>query len=321
MSERKKPRVELVALNPFTIQSMQMETERSAQHELNTTEANALRAILTGLHAIVKDLPFTQARNEVFQWISATTAKWNIAADRSRHAAAPFTTRDVVKVVLADARRKFPELDSELAQIPSEAKCAELASRPGLNPIAVDFLTNLHRNLFEFDSSLVPSPPVNATVSRAIDFDREVRDELAKKYGMAVVAKVQRSFPVQACFRRPDRKRFAIEPDGRVVAAILDLGRHVVDFEFIYTPTKEKCNFERFQLLCRATPLPSRDPSDLCASPYDLFIRSRPSQEWRRLAALIPQRVGMFESESAIESFLREPVSDKDSQETTEALV
>ena len=95
MSERKKPRVELISLNPFTVRSMQMEADRLVQHENATHEANALQAVLRALHGVVADLPQTQTRAEVLKWIADTTAKWTKAADQSRKLADPIQSREI----------------------------------------------------------------------------------------------------------------------------------------------------------------------------------------------------------------------------------
>ena len=88
-SERKKPRVELIALNPFVVRSMQMEADRLVQHENATHEANALQAVLSALHGVVADLSQTQTRTEVLKRIADTTAKWTKTAEQTRKLAEP----------------------------------------------------------------------------------------------------------------------------------------------------------------------------------------------------------------------------------------
>lgn len=308
-SERKKPRVELISLNPFTVRSMQMEADRLVQHENATHEANALQAVLRALHGVVADLPQTQARTEVLKWIGDTTAKWTKTADLSRKLAEPVQSKEVVQTVLHEFCQKNPEVEwgslDRAALIPSEAKCAELVGKPGLlGPAAIDFLRHLHAHLHEFDPilSTKPSPP---PFNRTLDLTGADAEHLVQKYGERVVEKVRASLPWQVCFRRPDTKKSkGIEPDGRIVEATVSPTRHAVEFQFVYAPTMERCSFERYQTLARQNPLPSRDPSDLTNDPLSLFVRRKPEHEWVRLSSVVDPSVAGFKDEESIEYFI-----------------
>lgn len=305
MSERKKPRVELISLNPFTVRSMQMEADRLVQHENATHEANALQAVLRALHEVVADLPQTQTRAEVLKWIADTTAKWTKAADQSRKLAESIQSREVVQAVLHEFCQKNPEVEwgsLDRSLVPSEAKCAELADKPGLGPVAVDFLRRLHAHLHEFDPALTLAkpPPFN----RVLDLAGADAENLAHKYGSKVLEKLRTGLPWQVCFRRPDTKKKHVEPDGRLVEVTVSPTRHTLDFHFVYVPTMERCSFERYQALARANPLPSRDPSDLSGDPLSLFVRRKPEHEWVRLSGVIDPSVAEFREEEAIEYFI-----------------
>lgn len=308
MSERKKPRVELISLNPFTVRSMQMEADRLVQHENATHEANALQAVLRALHGVVADLPQTQTRSEVLKWIADTTAKWTKAADQSRKLAEPVQAREVVQTVLHEFCQKNPEVEwgsLDRSLVPSETKCAELAGKPGLGPVAVDFLRQLHAHLHEFDpafSAMVVSkpPPFN----RALDLEGADAEHLAGKYGARVLDKLRSALPWQVCFRRPDTKKKNVEPDGRLVEVTVSPTLHALEFQFVYMPTLERCSFERYQTLARANPLPSRDPSDLPDNPLSLFVRRKPEHEWTRLSSVIDPAVAEFREEEALEYFI-----------------
>jgi hypothetical protein len=305
MSERKKPRVELISLNPFTVRSMQMEADRLVQHENATHEANALQTVLRALHGVVGDLPQTQTRTDVLKWIADTTAKWTKAADQSRKLADPVQSREVVQAVLREFCQKNPEVEwgsLDRTLVPSEAKCVELAGKPGLGPVAVEFLRQLHSSLHEFDPSLTVAKP--QPFNRVLDLEGVDAEDLARKYGAQVLEKVRTSLPWQVCFRRPDAKKKNVEPEGRLVEVTISPTRHVLDFQFVYMPTMERCSFERYQTLARANPLPSRDPSDLSDSPLSLFVKRKPEHEWARLSGLIDPAVAEFREEEAIEYFI-----------------
>ncbi len=289
-SERKKPRVELIALNPFVVRSMQMEADRLVQHENATHEANALQAVLSALHGVVADLSQTQTRTEVLKWIADTTAKWTKTADQSRKLAEPMQSREV-------------GLDRSL--VPSEAKCLELAGKPGLGPVATDFLRQLHVHLKEFDPSLFASIAKPPSFNRVLDLEGADAEHLAQKYGSQVMEKIRTGLPWQVCFRRPDtKKKSGVEPDGRLTEVTVSPTRHALEFQFVYVPTMERCSFERYQTLARQNPLPSRDSSDLSSDPLSLFVRRKPEHEWMRLNAVIDPAVAEFREEEAIEYFI-----------------
>lgn len=304
-SERKKPRVELISLNPFTVRSMQIEADRLAQYETATHEANALQAVLRALHGVVADLPQTQARTEVLKWIGDTTTKWSKAADQSRKLAEPVQTREVVQAVMHEFCQKNPEVGwDRTALIPSEAKCAELVGKPGLlGPAASDFLSHLHTHLHEFDPALAKPPPL--PFNRTLDLTGADAEHLAQKYGERVVEKLKASLPWQVCFRRPDTKKSKLaEPDGRLVEVAVSPTRHALEFHFVYVSTMERCSFERYQTLARQNPLPSRDPSDLTNDPLSLFVRRKPEHEWMRMSSAIDPSVAGFKDEESLEYFI-----------------
>lgn len=309
MSERKKPRVQLISLNPFTVRSMQMEADRLVQHENATHEANALQAVLRALHGVVADLPQTQARTEVLRWIADTTGKWTKAADQSRKLAEPIKSKEVVQTVMHEFHQKNPEVELDRSTIPTEAKCLELAGKVG--PVGAEFLRHLHEHLREFDPDLVsrnnntPSITVKPLpFNRALDMSAVESEDLFQKYGQAVVEKLKASLPWQVCFRRPDsKKKPGLEPDGKLVDISLAQQRRL-DFQFIYMPTMERCSFERYQTLARQNPLPSRDSSDLSNDPLNLFVRRKPEHEWMRLSSVIDPTVAEFRDEEAVEYFI-----------------
>ncbi len=321
MSERKKPRVQLISLNPFTVRSMQMEADRLVQHENATHEANALQAVLRALHGVVADLPQTQARTEVLRWIADTTGKWTKAADQSRKLAESVKSREVFQTVMHEFHQKNPEVELDRSTIPTETKCLELAGKVG--PVAAEFLRHLHEHLREFDPDLLArnnnttskSNPVTGITSaapvikplpfnRTLDLAAAEADDLADKYGQAVVDKLRVGLPWQVCFRRPDsKKKVGLEPDGKLVDVSLSPQRRL-DFQFVYMPTMERCSFERYQALARENPLPSRDSSDLSNDPLNLFVRRKPEHEWVRLSGVIDPAVAEFREEEAIEYFI-----------------